>query len=66
VREQLSGAGSLTREQMPTEEEEELWVGRSSVNSLRDVAKFHCDVTIDKAQRDQFGELDRAGIREAG
>lgn len=44
------------------EEEEELWVGRSSVNSLRDVAKFHCNVTIDKAQRDHFGELDRAGI----
>jgi DNA polymerase gamma 1 len=47
-----------------TEEEEELWVGRSSVNSLRDVAKFHLDVTIDKAQRDQFGELDRTGVRE--
>jgi DNA polymerase gamma 1 len=47
-----------------TEEEEELWVGRSSVNSLRDVAKFHLDVTIDKAQRDQFGELDRAGVLE--
>ena len=46
-----------------TQEEEELWVGRSSVNSLRDVAKFHLDVTIDKAQRDQFGELDRAGVR---
>ncbi|KAL2002149.1 hypothetical protein VTN02DRAFT_538 [Thermoascus thermophilus] len=47
-----------------SEEEEELWVGRSSVNSLRDVAKFHCDVTIDKAQREYFGELDRAGILE--
>ncbi|KAI9775558.1 MAG: DNA-directed DNA polymerase gamma mip1 [Geoglossum umbratile] len=47
-----------------SEEEEELWVGRSSVNSLRDVAKFHCDVTIDKAQRDQFGLLDREGVRE--
>lgn len=47
-----------------TEEEEELWVGRSSVNSLRDVAKFHLDVTIDKAQREHFGELDRAGVRE--
>ena len=54
----------LLESKMLTEEEEELWVGRSSVNSLRDVAKFHCDVTIDKAQRDQFGELDRAGIRE--
>ena len=46
-----------------SEEEEELWVGRSSINSLRDVAKFHCNVTIDKAQRDQFGELDRPGVR---
>ena len=45
-----------------SEEEEELWVARSSVNSLRDVAKFHCGVTIDKAQRDAFSELDRAGI----
>ncbi|KAN0073051.1 DNA polymerase family A domain containing protein [Elaphomyces granulatus] len=45
-----------------SEEEEELWVGRSSVNSLRDVAKFHCDVTIDKSQRDFFGQLDKEGI----
>ena len=54
---------TLLENGMLSEEEEELWVGRSSVNSLRDVAKFHCDVTIDKAQRDQFGELDREGIR---
>jgi DNA polymerase gamma 1 len=45
-------------------EEEELWVGRSSVNSLRDVAKFHCNITIDKARREWFGELDRAGVVE--
>lgn len=50
---------ALVENNMLREEEEELWVGRSSVNSLRDVAKFHCDVTIDKAQRDFFGELDR-------
>ena len=43
-------------------DEEELWVERSSVNSLRDVAKFHINVTIDKAVRDDFGELDRDGI----
>ena len=43
-------------------EEEELWVERSSVNSLRDVAKFHLDVTIDKAIRDDFGVLDRSGV----
>ena len=47
-----------------TDDEEDLWVGRSSVNSLRDVAKFHCGITIDKAQREYFGELDRSGIRE--
>jgi DNA polymerase gamma 1 len=46
------------------EEEEELWIGRSSINSLRDVAKFHCNITIDKARREYFGELDRSGIRE--
>jgi len=55
---------ALLENKVLSEEEEELWVGRSSVNSLRDVAKFHCDVTIDKAQRDFFGELDREGIRQ--
>lgn len=44
------------------DQEEDLWVGRSSVNSLRDVAKFHCGITIDKARREWFGELDREGI----
>ncbi|OAA53405.1 DNA polymerase gamma [Cordyceps fumosorosea ARSEF 2679] len=43
-------------------EEEELWVERSSVNSLRDVAKFHLNVTIDKAVRDDFGELNKSEI----
>ncbi|KAJ3525868.1 hypothetical protein NM208_g11452 [Fusarium decemcellulare] len=43
-------------------DEEELWVERSSVNSLRDVAKFHLNISIDKAIRDDFGELDRDGI----
>ena len=55
---------ALLENNMLSEEEEELWVGRSSINSLRDVAKFHCNVTIDKAQRDHFGELDKEGIRE--
>ncbi|SPO02964.1 probable DNA polymerase gamma [Cephalotrichum gorgonifer] len=43
-------------------DEEELWVERSSINSLRDVAKFHLNVTIDKAVRDDFGHLDREGV----
>ena len=54
----------LLENRMMSDHEEELWVARSSVNSLRDVAKFHCNITIDKAQRDQFGELDRRGVRE--
>ncbi|KAL9106136.1 MAG: hypothetical protein Q9227_008784 [Pyrenula ochraceoflavens] len=53
---------ALIQNKMLSEEEEELWVGRSSINSLRDVAQFHCGVSIDKAQRDYFGELDREGI----
>ncbi|KAI4718351.1 DNA polymerase gamma [Aureobasidium sp. EXF-10727] len=44
------------------DEEEELWVGRSSVNSLRDVAHFHCGITIDKAKREWFSVLDRQGV----
>ncbi len=55
---------TMLENKMLSEEEEELWVGRSSINSLRDVAKFHCGVTIDKSQRDYFRELDRAGIRD--
>ena len=54
---------SILGNDMVSDDEEELWVGKSSTNSLRDVAKFHCNVTIDKAQRDQFGELGREGIR---
>ncbi|EXJ78825.1 DNA polymerase gamma 1 [Capronia coronata CBS 617.96] len=53
---------TMLESKMLSEEEEELWVARSSINSLRDVAKFHCGVTIDKSQRDYFGELDRDGI----
>jgi DNA polymerase gamma 1 len=47
-----------------TDEEEDLWVGKSSINSLRDVARFHCGVTLDKERREYFGELDRDGIVE--
>ncbi|KAK4175028.1 PolG mitochondrial DNA polymerase [Triangularia setosa] len=45
-------------------QEEELWVERSSINSLRDVAQFHLGVTIDKEIRNAFGEFDRAGINK--
>ncbi|KAK3357590.1 DNA polymerase family A-domain-containing protein, partial [Lasiosphaeria hispida] len=43
-------------------DEEELWVERSSINSLRDVAKFHLDISMDKEIRNAFGELDREGV----
>lgn len=55
---------TLLESNMLSDEEEELWVSRSSINSLRDVAQFHCNITIDKAQREYFGELDREGINE--
>ena len=70
LRDQMSGDNNsvelqtMLDQRMMTEEEEELWIGRSSINSLRDVAKFHCGVTIDKSQRDFFGELDREALLE--
>ena len=38
--------------------------GLDEVRSIRcrDVARFHCGITIDKARREYFGELDRDGI----
>lgn len=68
LRDQISNSAqgadlhALLNSDTAEDEEEHLWVGRSSVNSLRDVAKFHCGITIDKAKREYFGELDRAGI----
>ncbi|KAK3680108.1 DNA-directed DNA polymerase gamma mip1 [Recurvomyces mirabilis] len=62
--EEYDGLGSLMESSNAMEDEEDLWIGRSSANSLRDVAKFHCNITIDKTQREWFGELDREGVRE--
>ncbi|KAF2126704.1 DNA polymeras-like protein gamma [Dothidotthia symphoricarpi CBS 119687] len=45
-------------------EEEELWVEKSAINSLQEVAQFHCGITLDKAQREYFGELNREGVCE--
>lgn len=45
-------------------DEEELWVGRSSINSLRDVAKFHLNISMDKSARDDFSGLDRQKVLE--
>ncbi|KAK0264204.1 hypothetical protein B0A54_06171 [Friedmanniomyces endolithicus] len=69
---EYEGLGSLVNGSSSTsgssgglmEEEEEPWVGRSSANSLRDVAKFHCGISIDKSRREWFGELDREGVLE--
>ncbi|KAK3954234.1 DNA polymerase family A-domain-containing protein [Pseudoneurospora amorphoporcata] len=50
---ELLHGGSLTAE------EADLWVDKSSINSLRDVAQFHLSVKIDKEIRDVFAETDR-------
>ena len=42
----------------------ELWISRSSINSLMDVAHFHCNIKLDKTTRNYFGELDRTGVLE--
>lgn len=56
-------AAMLSNESL-SNDEEELWVGRSSINSLRDVAKFHLNIAMDKSVRDNFGELNREEILE--
>lgn len=57
-----TGSPELARLLDQPPEEAELWVGKSSVNSLRDVAQFHCNITLSKEVRDKFGELDRDGV----
>lgn len=52
LQEVLQG-GSLTAE------EADLWVDKSSINSLRDVAEFHLGVKLNKEIRDVFAETDR-------
>ncbi|KAF3902734.1 hypothetical protein AA313_de0202766 [Arthrobotrys entomopaga] len=44
-------------EKAAEELEPELWVEHSSINSLRDVAHFHCKVSISKETRDMMGEM---------
>ncbi|KAG0641560.1 DNA polymerase family A-domain-containing protein [Tuber brumale] len=44
------------------ENEEELWIRRSSINSLRDVAKFHCGIELDKEVRGRFGGRDSVDV----
>lgn len=67
LREQYKEGGSyeiasLMGDKSLTDDEEELWVNKSSINSLRDVAKFHLNLSMDKTVRDDFGELNREQI----
>ncbi|GMM59090.1 DNA-directed DNA polymerase gamma [Maudiozyma humilis] len=40
-------------------EEQDPWMNVSTMNSLADVAKFHCGITMDKAPRDYFEATDK-------
>lgn len=68
LREQFKEAGSyemaalMNDKSLVDDEEEELWVNKSSINSLRDVAKFHLNLKMDKTVRNDFGELNREEI----
>ncbi|KAK6536528.1 DNA-directed DNA polymerase gamma mip1 [Arthrobotrys megalospora] len=44
-------------EQAAQDLEPELWVEHSSINSLKDVAMFHCQTSVSKETRDMMGEL---------
>lgn len=46
------------------EKEEYLWMRKSTLNKLKDVAKFHCDIEVDKTIRNEFGILEPAGVLE--
>lgn len=67
LREQFKEVGSyematLMGDKSLADDEEELWVNKSSINSLRDVAKFHLNLSMDKSVRDDFGELNREQV----
>lgn len=55
-------SATMLGDTLSEEVEEELWVNKSSINSLRDVAKFHLNLSIDKSVRDDFSELNREQI----
>ncbi|RVD88516.1 uncharacterized protein DFL_002698 [Arthrobotrys flagrans] len=44
-------------EQAAQELEPEIWVDHSSINSLKDVAAFHCNISVSKETRDMMGEM---------
>ncbi|CCD25198.1 DNA-directed DNA polymerase gamma MIP1 NDAI_0E03810 [Naumovozyma dairenensis CBS 421] len=46
------------------EEEEDPWLNVSTMNSLSDVALFHCGIKMDKEPRDYFASLDKTIVVE--
>ncbi|ODQ64564.1 hypothetical protein NADFUDRAFT_60318 [Nadsonia fulvescens var. elongata DSM 6958] len=52
----------IINEEIESSKEENPWVSMSSYNGLADVAKLHCNITLDKSVRNYFGELDNHGV----
>ncbi|CAI4065262.1 hypothetical protein SUVZ_08G3490 [Saccharomyces uvarum] len=46
------------------EDYDDPWLNVSALNSLKDVAKFHCKIKLDKADRDFFAATDKSTIIE--
>ncbi|EEB07564.1 DNA polymerase [Schizosaccharomyces japonicus yFS275] len=42
--------------------ESDPWLNHCATNSLKEVAKFHCNIDMNKAVRDEFATLDKAEI----
>lgn len=53
----------LSRE-IAVELDEDPWLNKGSINSLANVADFHCDFKLDKTDRDFFGGLDPQDIAD--
>ncbi|CAI7469804.1 CFC_collapsed_G0052290.mRNA.1.CDS.1 [Saccharomyces cerevisiae] len=46
------------------EDYDDPWLNVSALNSLKDVAKFHCKIDLDKTDRDFFASTDKSTIIE--
>jgi DNA polymerase gamma 1 len=58
---QKDDLGELIQSLEPLENPD-LWITRSSTNSLHEVAQFHCDIKPDKSKRAVFDSLDKQDV----
>ncbi|CAI4052333.1 hypothetical protein SKDZ_15G4640 [Saccharomyces kudriavzevii ZP591] len=52
------------RSEISIEDYDDPWLNVAALNSLKDVAKFHCKINLDKADRDFFASTDKSTVIE--